>query len=99
MGQVMCFGMNLIQNAKSTARDSDKHLVTVHFAQYLYSTLVWYSTTTAPIPIRLILLGRNSWADFQADSSSIASDWLLFKEYLFDWPRAPFSKLQFENHS
>ena len=50
MGQVMCFGMNLILKAKSTARDSHKHLVTVPFhsgfVQYLYLILVQHSHHT-----------------------------------------------------
>ena len=50
MGQVMCFGMNLILKAKSTARDSHKHLVTVPFhsglVQYLYLSLVQHSHHT-----------------------------------------------------
>ena len=50
MGQVMCFGMNLILKAKSTARDSHKHLVTVPshsgFVQYLYLILVPHSHHT-----------------------------------------------------
>ena len=50
MGQVMCFGMNLILKAKSTARDSHKDLVTVPFhsglVQYLYLILLQHSHHT-----------------------------------------------------
>ena len=63
MGQVMCFGMNLILKAKSTARDSHKHLVTVPFhsglVQYLYLILVQHSHHTYTNEARLRISGKS----------------------------------------